>query len=388
MRAATILFTSAFVLFAMAGMAPALPAIERAFVHLPDAALLTRMVLTTTALFIALSAPVAGLLIDRVGRRPALLGALAVYAASATAPLWLDDLHAILATRAVLGVAAGVMMTTLTTLIGDFYEGPARNRMAGAQFAVMVLAMAAGTTVAGALADAGWRDPFWMYAAVVLALPMVAAFIREPVRARQTESAVPAAKPDVKIPLVAVGCLYALFWGTMVTTFVVPSQAPFLLREIGVPQATLAGLAVALFNLPAGVTAFAFRRLRERLSNAAILGGCLVVLGSGYLVAAVADSAALVLVGMVVAGFGFGPVMPTISAWLLGVAPPAFRGRLVGGLTFWQFMGLFCSPFVSQPLAEAVGMAGVFAMTGVFQIGAGAAFALAALALARRAGRA
>ena len=235
LRAIAILSASSLTLFALAAVAPSLPAIERAYADVPDAALLTRMVLTIAALFIALSAPVSGVLVDRIGRKPVLLGALVLYLFSGTAGIWLEGLNEIILSRAILGIAAGMILTSATTLIGDFYRGDARNRMAGIQVAVMVLAVASGTTVAGYLADTNWRLPFYLYALALPIIPLVTFGIREPVRR-------PRAVRDPDVPALSygpavlrAGVVYLIIWLTMVSTFVIPSQAPFLLPEIGIP---------------------------------------------------------------------------------------------------------------------------------------------------------
>lgn len=363
----------------MAAVAPALPAIERAYPDVPDVALLTRMVLTITALFIALSAPFAGFLIDRVGRKPVLLAALALYLVSGTAAIWLDGLVDILISRAVLGIAIGMILTTATTLIGDFYQGESRNRMAGAQIAVMVLGVAAGTTLAGFLADTDWRLPFYMYLVAVLVVPLVLFGIREPERTAQTETPRGLFAPGTRFPVVKVGMIYALIWLSLLSTFVIPSQTAFLLPEIGIPGAFIAGISIAVFNVVGAAMAMQFRRLRARFDNNVILAGSFVFLGIGLLLSASADSVTQVMLGMILAGFGFGPLMPALNAWLLAVAPVTLRGRLVGGLTFFQFLGMFASPLYSQPVADVVGMTGAFALTGLGQVTMGLAFIGAAI---------
>ncbi len=125
--------------------------------------------------------------------------------------------------------------------------------------------------------------------------------------------------------------------------------------------------------------AMQFRRLRVRFDNNVILAGSFVFLGIGLLLSASAESIPQVMLGMILAGFGFGPLMPALNAWLLSVAPVTLRGRLVGGLTFFQFLGMFASPFYSQPVADIVGMTGAFALTGLGQITMGLAFVGAAI---------
>ena len=379
LRTVAILAASSLTLFAMAAVAPALPAIERAYPDVPDVALLTRMVLTITALFIALSAPFAGFLIDRIGRKPVLLAALALYLVSGTAAIWLNELRDILISRAVLGIAIGMILTTATTLIGDFYQGESRNRMAGAQIAVMVLGVAAGTTLAGFLADTDWRLPFYMYLIAVLVVPLVLFGLREPETTLQTESPRGLFAPGTRFPVVRVGMIYALIWLSLLSTFVIPSQTAFLLPEIGIPGAFIAGISIAVFNVVGAAMAMQFRRLRVRFDNNVILAGSFVFLGIGLLLSASAESIPQVMLGMILAGFGFGPLMPALNAWLLSVAPVTLRGRLVGGLTFFQFLGMFASPFYSQPVADIVGMTGAFALTGLGQITMGLAFVGAAI---------
>ncbi len=375
LRAAAILSASSLTLFAMAGVSPALPAIARAFADTPNIALLTPMVLTVPAIAIALTAPFAGLVIDRFGRKPVLVSALLLYLVAGLAAAWLDSLAAILVSRALLGLAAGTVLTAATTLIGDFYEGPARNRMAGVQFACMGLAMALGTTVAGFLADVDWRLPFYMYGVAVLVLPLAWFGVREPRVDGRPAGETPSPVAAASLPVMGVLLIYVLVLVGMMSTFLVPSQMPFLLPEIGVPDAWIAGIAIALFNLVTAGTATAFRWLRAHFENRALLAGSFLFLGSGLLLAAHADGPAQALLGMVVAGIGFGPLMPTLNAWLLSLAPVAVRGRLVGGLTFCQFLGFFVSPFFVHPIASRVDMTGAFAITGLGQLALAFVFA-------------
>jgi MFS family permease len=127
------------------------------------------------------------------------------------------------------------------------------------------------------------------------------------------------------------------------------------------------------------VTSIFFRRLRDRFDNNIILAGSYLFLGAGLLLAATADGLPQAMLGMVFAGIGFGPLMPTLFAWLLAIAPLEHRGRFVGGLTFFQFLGLFASPLYSQPIADRIDMTGAFAVTGLAQIALGLAFVGAAI---------
>ena len=100
----------------------------------------------------------------------------------------------------------------------------------------------------------------------------------------------------------------------------------------------------------------------------------------GFLGVWQADGMITFMLVMLLAGFGVGAAFPNITTWLMGLAPPHLRGRLVGGTTMSIFLGQFVSPMVSQPMVDAVGkaaafglMAGIVAMVAALFLWIGAA---------------
>ena len=135
----TLLYASSLTVMSGATIAPSLPLIEETFHDVPHLSILVPLVLTTPSLFIAVGSWIAGLGVDRWGRKPFLTLGAAVYALAGTAGLWLADLHLLLLSRAVLGLAVAAVMTATTTLIGDLYRDEERTRFLGIQAAFMGL---------------------------------------------------------------------------------------------------------------------------------------------------------------------------------------------------------------------------------------------------------
>jgi MFS family permease len=77
--AVTLLAASTLTVMAPTIVAPALPSIAREFAGVAQADLLVPLVLTLPALVIAVTASGAGALVDRIGRRPVLLGGILLY---------------------------------------------------------------------------------------------------------------------------------------------------------------------------------------------------------------------------------------------------------------------------------------------------------------------
>ncbi|MET8080922.1 MFS transporter [Streptomyces sp. NPDC005303] len=107
-------------------IAPVLPKMQDHFASVPGAKALVPLALTVPALSPTLLAPFAGVIVDRLGRKRLLIVATLLYAVFGTAPLWLESLGAIIASRALVGVTEAAIMTCCTTLIGDYYSGRLR----------------------------------------------------------------------------------------------------------------------------------------------------------------------------------------------------------------------------------------------------------------------
>jgi MFS family permease len=136
------------------------------------------MILTIPALCVALFSPVAGLLGDRFGRRRLLIGSFVVYGVVGIAPVFLQDLTAILISRVGVGLAEALIMVLSTTMIGDCYQGAARDKWLAGQTAFASMSALIFFNVGGR--GAGWRMPFWVYSSALVMMALVILFTREP----------------------------------------------------------------------------------------------------------------------------------------------------------------------------------------------------------------
>lgn len=346
----------------MAGatISPALPAIRSAFAGAENADVWVRLVLTLPALFTALGAPVAGWLVDRVGRRSVLLGSMALYGLSGAAGGAVSTLTWMLVTRAGLGLAVGGVMTAATTLIADYYEGPRRNDAMGKQSAFMAGGGIVYLLLGGALADLSWRAPFGVYLlAFVLLVPAVLTLDEpDPADRRRNDTDGDAAPWLRIVPLFAVG-----FVG-MAAFYMIPVQIPFYLNQLGAGSGLLIGGAVAVATLMSAGTGAVYGRIQTRLGYLGTLALLLFLFAGGYVIIGQGTTVAGVVAGIAVAGLGMGLLMPTLNSWLGMLAPAARRGTVLGGLTTCLFLGQFASPLLTQPIINAINVGYAFVFTG------------------------
>jgi MFS family permease len=122
----------------------------------------------------------AGGIIDRLGKIKPMLITMVLYGIAGSAGLYLNDLYQIIASRALLGLGVAVIMTTATTLIGDYFEGEERMRFLGIQGAFMAFGGTIFVSLSGILADFSWRYPFAVYLTSFLVIVLTLFFLYEP----------------------------------------------------------------------------------------------------------------------------------------------------------------------------------------------------------------
>ena len=136
---------------------------------------------------------------------------------------------------------------------------------------------------------------------------------------------------------------------------------------------TRAGLAIGMFNLSAGLTSLAYRRIRAWLSSEAIFALIFGFAGFGYILTSQATNFTETMIAMAVGGLSVGAFLPNTNMAIISRSSMQVRGRALGALTTLFFLGQFASPFYSVPLVTrfSVGHAFEFSGYALFTLGAG-----------------
>ncbi len=355
---ATLLLVATLTIMAGATIAPGLPKMQVHFAAVPDAGLLVRLVLTIVALAVAVFSPIAGLIADRVGRKPLLIAGLLLYVIAGTSGLYLETLPALLFGRVLLGIAVSSIMTASSALVADYFVGEARGRFISLQSAFTSFGGVVFLPLGGVLADIGWHVPFAVYFAALLILPFAWLSLFEPPRVQTLPN------KQSSLPRL-MWVLYALAFVQMLVFYLGPTQMPFLLQNVIGLQPSVTGYVVAVFTLAGALTALQYSNLRRRLPERSIAVIGFSLLGAGWLLFGVATNLPVVLLGMVISGVGGGLLSPNFASWIANLAPPEARGRIFGGLSTAIFLGQFVSPIVAQPIVAIWGLNGVFSAGGL-----------------------
>ena len=366
-QALVLLLSSCLAVLGAVLLAPVLPRIQDAFEGTAGVEALTPIVLTAPALVIGLTATVAGRIVDRLGRKRLLVGALVAYSFVGTAPLWLPSLQLIVVSRVLVGLTEAAIMTCCTTLLADYFHGSQRERYFGLQVVFTTVAATIFFGIGGALGAQDWRAPFWLYAVSLPLAYFAARHIWQPApqaqAAARTEKLPPLPWRQLRGP-VGVTLLGGLVFYVLIV------ELSFKLDSIGVESTATIGAASAIASLGTAVGAFLFGRL-AKLGPAVTVPVAFGLSGVGLGGMAVASAVPVVVVFAVVTGFGNGLLLPSLLTWALGSLTFEQRGRGTGVWTSALFIGQFVCPLVVLALSGALdGLASALVVLGAVSVAA------------------
>ena len=349
----------------------AMPKISDHFQEVPNAELLVRLFLTTPFLFTAITAPLAGYVVDRLGRKLMLISALIVFGIAGTSGLYLNSLFVLIIGRALLGISIGCILTTCIALTADYYEREKRQRMMGIQTSFMGFGAVVFLSLGGILGDYHWRAPFISYAIAVIILPACIFFLNEPQRIKKKDTQKTGIE-EGSIPYAIIALIYSFNFIHISAFYLVPVLIPFFLQDLSFISSTHIGLILAGMNLLSACISLSYGRIKTHFSFLEIVFISFLFLGIGFIILYFSDSIKIAIFGLFIASLGLGWFWPNANLWVNTVTPFQYRGRAIGGLATCTYLGMFFTPIIAQPFTTRYGIAATFGIIGVLIVGLGA----------------
>ena len=361
-------------------LAPNLPALLQEFASVEHHEYWVPMVLTVPALCVALFSPMAGILGDRFGRRRLLLAAFLVYAVVGIAPVFLRDLGWIIVSRVAVGMAEAMIMVLSTTMIGDYFEGPARDRWLAGQTAMASISALLFLNVGGFLGRFGWRAPFWVYGSALLMFVLVLLFTWEPARRDSPDAEI--AQRDASLagfPWLRMSGIIAITVFGSVLFYTAQIQSPIGLTQFGITDPARIGFLTSLASIGVPVGTYVYSRVGSKLPIASLLLIEFTLLAIGFLLMSRSGAPSGFLAGCFINQFGAGMLLPSLLVWAISGLPFEVRSRGAGLWTGAFSVGQFLCPVVVTVAGSHTG-----GLRGAFGVLAAAALVGAALSLFAR----
>lgn len=306
-----------------------------------------------------ISAPI----VNRRGLRVPLLVALAIFGLTGSAGYLIDQAWLLLATRLLLGVATGVMLTCCATYVAVRYDNDMRARFNGWLMAWGCFTGIIFVLISGEVATAmSWRAPFLLHLAVALlfvgpALCMEQLRIDRTGNPRKLRDDLPALKPALPAYFTAFG----LF--TMQTFFFF--QLTFLLSSSGFGDPIVVGRIFALTGVAATASAFTYSFWGRKFDPRHAIALGLAMVGVGIGLAAVATSLAGFAVAVCIYGAGGSMTQAALFTRVMQVSSVDVSPRALGFVTTSLYFGGTVGPIILAPLLWYLDLRTIFLMLAV-----------------------
>ncbi|MFG3226510.1 MDR family MFS transporter [Kitasatospora sp. NPDC048194] len=332
----------------------------------------------------AVSSIVAGILTDRIGRRPTLVAAQ-VGTALFTAVLGFTDGQVAIAVVAFLvGFCNNATRPAISAIIADIVPAADRVRAYSLNFWAINLGFGLSAAVAGLIATYGYLTLFLLDALSTL-LCAVVIFVRIP----ETRPDAPAERADE--PAVGLGTVVrdsrfmAVVGLTLLIALVMQQSSTTLPVDMGEQGITSSqyGLVISLNGLLIVLLQIPLTRWVEGRSRTAMLVAAALLIGWGFGMTALAGASAW-WYAVTVAVWTIGEIgyTPTLMGLVAELSPPQARGRYQGVYSLSWSLALFLGPAVGGVVLDHAGGGVLWGTCGVCGTVAALGYAL----LGRRSG--
>ncbi|MDH6704831.1 MFS family permease [Kitasatospora sp. MAA19] len=334
----------------------------------------------------AVSSIVAGVLTDRIGRRPTLVGAQLGTALFTAALGFTDGQVAIAVVAFLVGFCNNATRPAISAIIADIVPAADRVRAYSLNFWAINLGFGLSSAVAGLIATQGYLTLFLLDAVSTL-LCAVVIFVKIP----ETKPDAPAAQADAPavglvtvirdrrfMSVVGLTLLLALVMQQASTTL------PVDMGEQGITSSQY-GLVIGLNGLLIVLLQIPLTRWVEGRSRTAMLAAAALLIGWGFGMTALAGSSAW-LYALTVAVWTVGEILytPTLMGLVAELSPTHARGRYQGVYSLSWSLALFLGPAVGGVVLDHAGGGVLWGACGVCGTVAAAGYAV----LGRRTGAA
>lgn len=266
---------------------------------------------------------------------------LAIFFLSGAACLFAKSMVGLIVISCVLGIGAGMVVPLSTGLVVDYFTGDYRVKQLGISSAINNLTLVVATAVTGYLATRDWHLPFLVYLLPGITLLLIP-FLR-----RQKSAPEPKESDQLRntrIDLRRLVELMVLYFLITLAVLVVSYYAGFLVEEYRM-HSTFSGVLISLFFLAIVVPGFFINHIIGVLKGWSNIVS-LTMMAIGLLLFGLGKVPAAMVIGSLMAGFGYGIMQPIIYDKAAIIAPPHLATLALSYVMSVNYLAVVACPFI------------------------------------------
>ena len=330
------------------------------------------------ALAATVAAPFMGALSDRLGRRPLVLGSLAVYVLAFTGYLLASRAATFILLRGLAGALTAGLIPAATSMVGDLAPADRRARWIGILSGGASIGWIAGPILGGLLYDR-WSYETALLVSIgmaVIAFATALVGIRETrsrtaqrskvskprgaaVRTVDLQSAVRSFRATLPVSLAPLGLVLFIYFAVMFAwAFIEPRLMFYAYDDLGWSSSML-GVVMSTYGVAMMLGEFGLSRLSDDVGRKPIIVLGLILFSAQFIGLALSRNYMVIAAAFVIAGLGNALFDPALSASILDMAPSGHQARILGLKSTVGSIGNIAGPalvVLLTPLLQAQGM--------------------------------
>lgn len=249
-----------------------------------------------------------------------------------------------------IGVGQGILMTNISNISTQLFEGEERSKMYGLQTAFQNGGSVVLMMVAGFIARTGWSNAYLAFLIFVPVILLVMMWLPKNLVTTQEEVKNETSKSKAPVPfaVLLIGVLVCLFCIGYATFSL---NISLYVAGMNLGDSAMAALAMSLSTGAGVVGGLVFPPLFKIAKRYVLMLACIVT-AIGYGVLVVAPSLATVFVAAICSGIGFALAIPTGIQAISETATPEQMSSSMGSYMAFTSVGAAASPIIINALAS------------------------------------
>ena len=284
---------------------------------------------------------VAGRLSTSRDKLPMLYAGLTIFTICGVACLAAKSMSALIIISCILGIGAGMIIPLSTGLVVEYFTGDIRVRQLGYSSAINNLTLVGATALTGYVADINWHLSFLVYLLPGISLLLCLALRKEKATPEPQQSDQYKQSSINRRHLIVLTIFYfVITYATLVITF----DTAFLFEKYHIKQ-ELAGVSISLFFLAIMLPGLFLNRIIS-ITRSYTNAICSLLLTVGLAMLAITKSPAMLILGVILTGLGYGVMQPLIYDKAAIIAPPQLATQALSIVMAANYIAIILCPFI------------------------------------------
>lgn len=298
----------------------------------------------------------AGHLSLRVNKKKILITGLAIFFICSLVYPFANSLWLLLLISALLGIGAGMVIPFSTGLVADYFTGSYRTKQLGLVSAITNITLVLATLLSGFLAGLNWHLSFLVYC--FSGISLFFAFKLDSKPPYPSEPGKAEAPHSIKIARRSVSFnfnwpvkLMLFYYFATFLALTIPFNLALYMQNLKIGNYDTSGTLISVFFLAITLPGFFINHILDRLKNMTNLTA-MALITLGLLLFAVKGNLALLTLGVILIGLGYGTIQPLIYDKTAARVTPLHATYALALVMSMNYIAIITYPFVLQGIGK------------------------------------